>query len=41
MVNLNKIDVIEDGSVKIGEKWIPISRKLKEEFMALKIIRTL
>ena len=41
IVNLNKIEVIEDGSVKIGEKWIPISRKLKEEFMALKIIRTL
>ena len=41
MVNLNKIEVIEDGSVKIGEKWIPISRKLKEEFMGLKIIRTL
>jgi len=40
IVNLNKIEVIEDGSVKIGEKWIPISRKLKEEFMALKIIRT-
>ena len=41
IVNLNKIEVIEDGSVKIGEKWIPISRKLKEEFMSLKIIRTL
>lgn len=41
IVNLNKIEVIEDGSVKIGEKWIPISRKLKEEFMNLKIIRTL
>lgn len=35
MVNLNKIEVIEDGSVKIGEKWIPISRKLKEDFMKL------
>ncbi|MEM9920228.1 MAG: LytTR family DNA-binding domain-containing protein [Bacteroidota bacterium] len=35
MVNLNKIDVIEDGSVKIGEKWIPISRKLKEEFLQI------
>ena len=33
MVNLNKIEIIEDGSVKIGEKWIPISRKLKEIFM--------
>lgn len=41
IVNLHKIEVIEDGSVKIGEKWIPISRKLKEEFMSLKIIRTL
>ncbi|MEM9822529.1 MAG: LytTR family DNA-binding domain-containing protein [Bacteroidota bacterium] len=35
MVNLNKIEVIEDGSVKIGEKWIPISRKLKEAFLQL------
>lgn len=33
MVNLDKIEVIEDGSVKIGEKWIPISRKLKEDFL--------
>ena len=33
MVNLNKIDVIEDSSVRIGEKWIPISRKLKEQFL--------
>lgn len=35
MVNLNKIDVIEDGSVNIGKKWIPISRKLKEEFLQI------
>lgn len=35
MVNLNKIEIIEDGSVKISEKWIPISRKLKEAFMDL------
>lgn len=41
IVNLHKIEMIEDGSVKIGEKWIPISRKLKEEFMGLKVIRTL
>ena len=38
IVNLNKIDVIEDGSVNIGKKWIPISRKLKEKF--LQILRT-
>ncbi|MEO1261888.1 MAG: LytTR family DNA-binding domain-containing protein [Bacteroidota bacterium] len=35
MVNLGKIDVIEDSSVKIGNKWIPISRKLKEEFLEM------
>ena len=35
MINLNKIDVIEDGSVNIGKKWIPISRKLKEEFLQI------
>lgn len=33
IVNLNKIEVIEDGSVNVGAKWIPISRKLKEEFL--------
>jgi DNA-binding LytR/AlgR family response regulator len=35
IVHLNKIETIEDGSLRIGEKWIPISRKLKENFMNL------
>lgn len=35
IINLNKIEVIEDGSVMIGDKWIPISRKLKEQFLQI------
>lgn len=33
MVNLDKIDIIEDNGVKIGEKRISISRRLKDDFL--------
>lgn len=33
IVNLNKIEVIEEGAVKIREKWISIGRKLRDNFM--------
>jgi DNA-binding LytR/AlgR family response regulator len=32
-INLDKISVIEEGSAKVGGKLIPISRRMKEEFM--------
>jgi len=33
MVNLDKVEIIEDNGVKIGAQRIPISRRLKENFL--------
>lgn len=33
MVNLDKIETIEDNGIRIGDKRIPISRRLKESFL--------